>query len=438
MRQFILYNTVRCEPFSWLLTRMKHVLIIVENLPAPPDYRVWRIATTLRAAGWRVSVISPATASWPAGEFEIEGIAVFRHWMPCEARRLAGYLVEYAVAVVQELRLSITVFRRARFQVIHACNPPDLIWLVALFWRLFGVKFVYDHHDLCPELVLAKAGVQSPADLGLVHRVLFRLMLAMERVSHWLADVVLATNESYQAVALGRNRCVPERVFTVKTAPTEAELAEGAARTGAVEIADRGTVPQSGIEGGAALRIGYVGVMARQDGVDGLLRIARRLRTDLKKEFELVLVGDGPERAALGKMATELGLEPVTRFCGFLPRAAMMAEAQAFAIGVTPDPPGPMNNASTMLKVVDYMACGVAQVMYDLPENRATAQDAAVYATAGDEEAFAAALAGLLDDGAAREALAARGRARVRTLAWERNGAVALGNAYGALGLQRR
>ena len=398
----------------------QHVLIIVENLPAPPDYRAWRIATALRDAGWRVSVVSPATDAWPAGTFEIDGITVYRHWMPREARRLPGYLVEYFVALVQELRLSIRVFFRARFHVIHACNPPDLIWVVALVWRLFGVAFVYDHHDLCPELLLAKSGVQSPAELGFVRRLLYRGLLAMERISHRLARVVIATNDSYRAVAIGRNGCAEERVFTVKTSPLAAELDQ----LDSLDALDgRGKME-------SVPRIAYVGVMARQDGVDGLLRVAHRLHTMLKKKFELVLIGDGPERDMLTALAVELGIENLVRFAGFLPREQMVREVRACMIGVTPDPPCPMNNASTMLKVLDYMACGIAQAMYDLPENRASAGDAAVYVLAGDESAFAQALADLLDNSAQRAALAAAAHARIRAITWENCGAPKLLEAY--------
>ncbi len=392
-----------------------HILILVENLPVPPDYRVWRIACTLRDAGHRVSVISPATRAWPAGEFDIDGIAVLRHSLPFEARALWSYPLEYALALFHELRLSLQVFRRARFQVIHLCNPPDLLWLVALVWRAFGVRVVYDHHDLCPELILAKSHCTAPQQLPWLRRMIYRLTLALERRSHRMADIVLATNESYARIARERHGIPAARVVIVKTAPRADELPAEPAPCGASV-----DVP----------RIAYVGVMARQDGVDGLLRAAHCLRNELRRVFQLVLIGDGPERAALERQARELGLDDCVTFRGFLPRAALMGELMQCVMGVTPDPSCPMNDASTMLKVLDYMACGLPQVAYDLPEHRVSAGEAALYAAPGDEHGFATLMAHLLDHPALRLELGRLAFARIRALVWEEHGAPALLRAY--------
>lgn len=395
-----------------------HVLLLVENLPVPADYRVWLIARTLRDAGYRVTVISPATAAWPAGEETREGIWILRHALPCEARRWTAYLREYGAALWQELRLSLRVFRRRRFDIIHACNPPDLLWLIGIFWRWRGVRFVYDHHDLCPELVLAKTQCATPQQLCWWQRGLYFLTLALERISHWCADRVLATNDSYRAMSVQRDHYPAARIATVKTAPTRADIA---------------AAPQHLPRPAGPLTVAYVGVMAAQDGVDGLLRAVRRLRDAHGGTIAVTLIGDGPERAALEALAASLGIAAQVRFTGFLPRAEMLAALAQCDVGVTPDPPGPMNNASTMLKALDYMLCGLPQVMYDLPENRATAADTAVYAQPGDEDDLAATLARVLADASLRATLAARARARIGTLAWEDNGAPALRAVYAAL-----
>ncbi len=399
-----------------------HVLLLVENLPVPADFRAWLIAGTLRDAGYRVSVISPASAAWPAGHDLIDEIQIERHTLPCEARRWLAYPLEYSAALWHELRLSIRIFRRRRFDVIHACNPPDLLWLIGLFWRLRGVRFVFDHHDLCPELILAKTHCAAPRQLRWWQRGLYQLSLVLERISHCCADMVLATNDSYRRVSLERNHYPAARVVTVKTAPTRAEIA---------------AAPRHTPRHAAPLTLAYVGVMAAQDGVDGLLRVVRRLRDAHQLDVALLLIGDGPERAALEQLARELGVAAQVRFTGFLPRPDMLAQLAPCDVGVTPDPPGPMNNASTMLKVLDYLLCGLPQVLYDLPENRVTAGDAGVYARPGDEHDLAAVLARVLTDAAVRAALAARAREQLSTLAWDDNGACALRDAYGRLAAPR-
>jgi glycosyltransferase involved in cell wall biosynthesis len=396
-----------------------HVLIIVENLPVPLDYRVWRIAGTLRDAGYRVSVISPATGQYPPGEFEIEGITVLRHVLPVEARSLHQYLWEYAAALWHEFRLSLRLFRRNRFHAIHACNPPDLIWIIALIWRMRGVRFVYDHHDLCPELLLAKSGCTFPSDLPFVRRMLYGVLRLMERISQKSADAVLATNESYRRIALTRNHCPEDKVFTVRTGPAAAEIPETPA------MMDPSDVPQ----------IAYVGVMALQDGVDIFLKALHHLKFNLKKPFSAVLIGNGPERESLGRLTGELELDDCVTFTGFLQRDIMMGHLEKSVMGITPDPPGPMNDASTMLKALDYMSCGLPQVMFDLTENRTSAADAAVYAEPGNMHDFAEKIAQLLDNSDMRKKLGANARERITTLTWEACGAPPLLDAYRRIGV---
>jgi len=409
-----------------------HILIIVENLPVPLDYRVWLIARTLRDNGDQVSIISPATDKYPAGEFVIEGISVYRHSLPAEGKSLYYYLWEYTVALWQEIRLSIKIFRKNKFKIIHACNPPDLIWIIGLFWKLFSVKFVYDHHDLSPEILLAKIGgynqqlvprekllaekMRDPRMPGsLVHRLAYKLLIFNEWISHKFANAVLTTNESFREIALNRNKCKPDKIFVVRTGPQLEEL------------------PQKNIlynQSNDIPKIAYVGVMAEQDGVDTLLKSIAYAVGNLNKKLQLILMGGGPQFDNLIALAHQLGIDDYVIFRGFVPRKKMLAELAECTVGVTPDLSGQMNDYSTMLKVMDYMACGLPQVMFDLPENRFTAGESALYAVSGDEKEFAEKIIELIENSELRKKLGNIAREKVEELAWENSGSKNLLKAY--------
>ncbi len=392
-----------------------HILIVVENLPVPLDYRVWLIAKTLRDSGYQISVISPATDKYPAGEFEVEGISVYRHTLPAEGKSLWYYLWEYTVALWHEIRLSIKIFRKNKFKIIHACNPPDLIWIIGLFWKLFGVKFVYDHHDLSPEILLAKIGDCNQQKMSIVHRFAYKLLMLNEWISHKFADAVLTTNESFREIALKRNKCKPDKIFVVRTGPQLAEL------------------PKKNIlynQSNDTPKIAYVGVMAEQDGVDILLKSIAYAIKNLNKRLRLVLMGGGPQFNNLISLAHKLEIDEYVNFCGFVPRKEMLAELTDCSLGVTPDLSGPMNDYSTMLKVMDYMACGLPQVMFDLPENRFTAGESALYAASGDEKDFAEKIIQLIENPELRNNLGNIARERVEKLAWENSGSKNLLKAY--------
>ena len=391
-----------------------HVLIIVENLPVPLDYRVWLIANTLRDNGYHVTVISPAADKYPAGEFLIDGISVYRHNLP-NADSLYYYLWEYAVALWQEFRLSIKIFKKNKFNAIHACNPPDVIWIIGLFWKLFGVKFIYDHHDLAPEILLAKTGVCNPLKLSVVHRLAHKLLMVNEWISHKIANAVLTTNESFRSIARNRNNCLPDKIFVVRTGPKLNELPQNT-----IQYHHSFDIP----------KIAYVGVMAEQDGVDTLLKSVAYAINSLNKKFELVLIGGGPQFNSLKSLAKQLDIDQYVSFHGFIPRKNMIAELNNCSIGVTPDLAGPMNNFSTMLKVLDYMACGLPQVMFDLPENKSTAGESALYVPSGNEKEFAIKIIELIENQSLREKLGNIARERVESLTWENSGSPNLLKAY--------
>lgn len=394
-----------------------HVLIIVENLPVPRDYRAWLIASSLRRKGFRVTVISPSDDKAAPGVFKKDGIVIVRHKL-YQARSWIGYPLEYLEALCKEFCLMKKIYKLAPFQIIHACNPPDLIWLLASFFKKQGVKYVYDHHDLCPELILAKKNTDAPEKLAFPFRLLYRLMLYLERKAVRKADLVLSTNATYEAIALERDGLAAGKSFVVRSGPKKSDLIFGGRKA----------------SGGSAevLKLAYVGVMARQDGVDILLKAAAILK-EKKLNFQLTLMGDGPEFENLKALAKTLGVENETEFTGFLKKEEFQKRLILSDLGVTPDPLTPMNDASTMLKTFDYMAAGLPQVMFDLREHRATCKDAAFYVSPSTPEALAEGIIKLAADKDQREKIAGEARERIGELTWEGQGEAALLKAYASL-----
>jgi glycosyltransferase involved in cell wall biosynthesis len=381
---------------------MKHanrVLMIVENLPVPRDRRVWQEACALRDAGWGVSVICPATAAFPRGHVVIDGIDVWRHPLPAEGEGLFGYVREYSAALFWEFLLAWRVLRAKGFDVIHACNPPETVFLVGLAFKwLLGKKFVFDHHDLSPELYEAKFGRK-----GALHR----LLLLLERLTYKSADVAIATNESFRAVAIERGGMRPERVFVVRSAPDMRRLAPGE--------------PDPALKRGAAHLIAYVGVMNSQDGVEYMLQAMRHIVAGHgRQDVRAVLMGDGPMLPALKAMAADLGIADRVEFTGWADDSVLIPMLNAADVCVSPDPVNAFNHKCTMNKILEYMALGKPVVMFDLIEGRRSAADAALYARDDDAADLADRVLSLLDDADLRRRLGERGRERMRReLSWE-------------------
>jgi glycosyltransferase involved in cell wall biosynthesis len=385
------------------------VLLVVENCPVPRDIRVKREADTLRDAGCTVSVISPTGPDCPDRFEVVDGVAVFRH-PTHEGHTAFGYLLEYANALVWELALAVEVLRRRGFDVIHIANPPDLLFVVAALFKPFGVQVVFDHHDLCPELFAAK-----------FHRrgLLWRSQVLLERLTFRTADISIATNESFRRVAIGRGGMDPADVFVVRNGP---DLGEVAAPTDAV-----------GLRRGRRHLVAFAGVMGSQDGVDLLLDAAKLLVVDQGRDVQFVLVGSGSELARLRSRADELGLGGHVTFTGLLPHAELLGVLDEADVCVSPDDVNALNDRSTMIKVLEYMAAGKPVVQFDLAEGRASAGDAALYAGDDDPADLAARIAELLDDPDLRARLGQLGRARIESrLAWQHQ-APALLAAYARL-----
>lgn len=376
-----------------------NILIIVENLPSPFDRRVWQEATTLKQAGYGVSIICPTGKGYDARYECLDGIHVYRHPLPTEAEGPLGYLVEYSAALYWEFLLSWRVLRRHGFDVIHACNPPDLIFLVGGFFKIFlGKKFVFDHHDINPELYEAKFGRRD---------FFYRLMLTVERWTFRTADLSIATNNSYKKIAIERGGMRAENVHVVRSGPMLERL----------QIVP--AVPA--LRNGRKYLVGYVGVMGKQEGIDLLLQAVEHIVHKMSRaDIQFGLVGGGTELEALKRYAAKLQVSEFVTFTGRVPDAALLDMLNTADICVNPDVPNEMNDKSTMNKIMEYMALGKPIVQFDLVEGRFSAQEAAAYARNGDITDFARLIVDLADNPERRERMGAYGRLRVeQELEWK-------------------
>lgn len=379
------------------LGRAGRILIIVENLPVPFDRRVWNEATTLVKAGYEVSVICPVGKGALARREVIDGVHIYRHPL-FEARKMYFYFAEYGVALFWEFLLAWRVFFERGFDVIHACNPPDLIFLVGGFFKfVFGKKFVFDHHDINPELFEAKFGKRN---------FVYRVVCALERWTFALADISIATNNSYRSIALERGRMQPDRVFVVRSGPNLERLR---------------IVPKDiSLKKGRDYCVGYVGVLGAQEGMKYLLQAARYIVHDLKREdVHFCIAGDGPELPRLKTLAIELGVADYVTFAGRVGDEELLRLLNTADVCVNPDECNAMNDKSTMNKIMEYMALAKPIVQFDLTEGRFTAQEASLYARHNDPIDFADKILELLADDVRRTRLGEFGRARVvEQLSW--------------------
>ena len=376
----------------------KSVLIIVENLPLPFDRRVWQECMSLSEAGYTVSVICPKGKGYEKSYQELEGVHIYRHPLPHEGSGALGYLVEYSSALFWEFFLSLRVWRRHGFDVIQACNPPDLIFIIGLFYKIFmGKKFVFDHHDINPELYIAKFGRRDA---------LYRLMLLLERLTFMSADMSFATNESYRSIAIERGRMDPEKVFVVRSGPSLERLKD--------------TPPNPEWKNGRKFMVGYVGVMGAQEGLDHLLEAARiMIREKQRQDVQFVLVGGGTELEKLKEISARLGLSDYVTFTGRVPDEVLLEVLCTADVCVNPDVANEMNDKSTMNKIMEYRALGRPIVQYNLTEGRFSAQEASVYARPNDVADFTEKIEYLLNNPDKRKKMSIFGKKRVhKDLHW--------------------
>jgi glycosyltransferase involved in cell wall biosynthesis len=376
------------------------ILMIVENCSFVRDPRVRREARALYSAGHQVSVVCPgAEHGQPLREY-IDGIAVYRYRPLAAGIKPLGYVLEYLYATLAIAVLSLVILMREGFDVIHLANPPDTMVLSVAPYRLIGKRIIYDQHDLCPELYAAKFA--RPSSL------VFSLLLWLERWSYRLADHVITTNDSYKERALLRGHIPESKITVVRNGPSLRSISSSAMDP---ELRSK-----------SKNIIVYAGTIGSQDGLDCLCRILHRLRYDLRREdFLCVVMGDGDALPQIKSLVQELQLESKFWFTGWIDDAVRYQRYLSTAdICVSPDPVNGYNNRSTFIKIMEYMAAGKPIVTFDLLETRYSAQAAALYARADDEQQFAVYLTELMDQPALRHELGQRGQKRIReALAWE-------------------
>ncbi len=396
-------------------TPTPHVLVIVQNLPVPLDRRVWLECQALIAQGYGVTVICPQGPDDSRYEL-LDGVHIHRYPPAPEAQGLAGFALEFAYSWVRTALLSTTAWRRSRFDVIQACNPPDTYWLLALLWRLRGVRFVYDHHDLCPELFLSRFG--EPDGLG--GRVELGALRWLERMTYWVADQAIETNGSYLRIVQERDHVPTRRLAVVRSGPDTTVM--------------RPVYPTCSIREGAEHLLAYIGIMGPQDGVDNVLLLMdelvhRRGRTGVRA----VLMGFGDCLEDLRRQCTALDLDDHVVFTGRVGPAEVREYLSAADIGLGPDMDTPLNRFSTMNKTLEYMAFGLPTVSFDLIETRASVGETGILVPSGDIGAYADAVVGLLDDVEARVELGMAARRRAVDLMDWRTQAETYVGVYDAL-----
>ncbi len=376
----------------------RKILIIVENLPVPFDTRVWQEATTLVKEGYQVSVICPTGKGFMDLYEEKEGVHIYRHHLPEEGKGFIGYLKEYYVALREEKKLAKRIFNERGFDVIHGCNPPDNIFLVAKKFKRHGVQYIFDHHDICPELYVAKFGKKG---------LLYWSQIFFERMTYKYAAMAFVTNESYKKIAIERNHMQPKDVFVLRSGP----------KTQRLKI-----IPANPeIKRGKQYMVGYVGVIGKQEGMDYLLdAVDYIVNTRKRMDIFFGICGGGPYLDTIKKRSLELGLSDYIEFTGRVSDEQLLEYLNTADICVNPDEYNEMNDRSTMNKVLEYMALAKPIVQFDLTEGRYSAKEASLYAKPNDAIDLGDKIIDLLDHEEQRKTMGEIGYRRIQNeLSWE-------------------
>jgi glycosyltransferase involved in cell wall biosynthesis len=401
------------------MNKVPKVLMLVENLPVPGDPRVWAEAKALRDAGIGTSIICPKGPGYAESYICIDGIHIYRYQLPMHTGRFRDYLVEYCVALLMAFLLSFKVWLLQGFDVIHAANPPDLFFVIGIFYRFLGKKFVFDQHDPAPELFLAKFQGRTAY--------LQKILLFLEYWSYQTAHLVITSNLSQKMFALGRGHCSPQKVFVVRNGPNLQRM--------------RRVPAEPEMKMGRRYMLVYVGLMGVQDGIEYILKAFHHLIHDRGRcDVSLVLVGDGDCLPQLRTLARDLLLDNYVYFTGWVDPEDVARYLSTADIGLVPDPQNGMNEFCTMVKTMEYMALGIPIIAFDLAETRFSAQEAALYAIPNEVEDFAKQIEILLDNEEVRQRMGAIGKKRVEEeLSWEHSKAhllasysVLLGKKFGA------
>ncbi len=384
----------------------RKVLIIVENLPVPFDTRVWQEATTLVDNGYLVSVICPKGKGFDKDYEFLNGVHVYRHDLPKEGNGAIGYAREYWCALREEIKLAKKIYKERGFDVIHGCNPPDDIYMVAKCFKKYGVKYIFDHHDLCPELFEAKFGKAT----GL----LYKSQIWLEKQTYKHCCQAFVTNESYKKIAIERGGMNSDKVYVLRSGPKLERLRIQSAK------------PE--IKRGRKYMVGYLGVIGQQEGIEYILNAADYIKNTLKRDdIFWGIVGGGPHLTMLKKESHKLGLDDVLEFTGRVSDEILLDYLNTADVCVNSDEYNAMNDKSTMNKILEYMALGKPIVQFDLTEGRYSAQDASLYAKRNDAVDMANKIIELIENPEKRKQMSEYGRSRiVNELSWEHTSKVLL------------
>ena len=381
------------------MSNKRKILIIVENLPVPFDTRVWQEATTLAENGYEVSVICPKGKGFDSDHEYLKGVHIHRHDLSTEGNGALGYAREYFCALREEIRLARKIYKERGFHVIHGCNPPDDIYMVARQFRNKGVDYVFDHHDICPELFEAKFGKKS----GL----LYKSQLWLERQTYKHCAFAFVTNESYKRIAISRGGMSEDKVFVLRSGPKLERL--------------RITPAKPEIKRGKRFMVGYLGVIGQQEGIEYMLKAAQYIKEQLRRDdIFWGIVGGGPHLEALRSQSHEMGLDDILEFTGRVSDEVLLDYLNTADVCVNSDEYNAMNDKSTMNKILEYMALGKPIVQFDLTEGRYSAQEASLYAEPNNAIDMANKIIHLLDHPEERQRMSEYGRKRiVNELSWE-------------------
>lgn len=370
--------------------KMPHILFIVENNPVPQDVRVWNEALTAKECGYKVSVICPSDDDHRTSR-SLEGVRIYRHPCPREGSSKWSMIVEYLNAPFWELLFSFRIFIANPFQIIHGANPPDHIFLISFLFRLFGVKYIFDHHDISPENYVAKFGKKD---------FIFKILLVMERLNFKAADLVISTNESYKRIAIERGKKKESDIIVVRNGPNLALISS--------------TLPNPELRRGFRYLVGYVGNIGQQEGIENLLAVVdyivkKKERADIK----FIIVGKGPHLQNVIAQSMKMGIGKYVFFTGYVSDKELYEVLATSDVCVNPEFRNDFTDKSTMIKIMEYMTFSKPIVQFDTAEGRLTAGDSAVYIRENDTGKFAEELIALLDDPERRKRMGTLGRKRV-------------------------
>ena len=376
----------------------KHILFIVENNPVPHDVRVWNEAQALKEFGYEVTVICPRNKKNPSRFEVLNGITIYRHYIPFEGGGKFGLLFEYMNALFWEFFLSLVIYAKKPFHFIHAANPPDHIFVIAAFYKLFNVKYIFDHHDITPENYLAKF---DNMDL------LYKTSLLLEKMTFNIADVVISTNESYKNIALARGKKLDNEVFVVRNGPNLANIPF--------------IKPNNKWKDGFEYLVTYVGNIGNQDGIDCLLEIVKNLVFERKiTKVKFIIIGTGPHWEEMVQLSKAMNLGKYVTFTGYIPYKDFYEILATSDLCINPELCNEFTDKSTMIKIMDYMTFGKPIVQFETTEGRVTAGDAAFYVKENNIEHFADAIITLINNPKSRKKMGKIGRKRIEeNLNWD-------------------